>query len=411
MSTRAQILAEIAAQFPDNTSGAITPAKLRQVVGDIANSYNNSTDEGTPAASTTAHNADPAAHTNLARRARPLVKADGFSPLFAATGSAITLAQDCLVVLNGKTFDLTAGTAAQNDQVLAAGQDRAVYWTPDNTLVSSTNFSAPTGYTAPQVTKLGGAHYAPGGNAPAQAGGNTTPQFNPCSAWDLNFRPRCRDPRGMAFVVDGWIDIYLANATPDLLGTSAYAAPIADGSTLPKLPAFWGGDGTTTMSSFSYWSAVQYFAAFGKHLPRYSHLMNACYGVTENTSVGTEPTVTALDNLRTSRFGLMQATGSMWVWMDEHKDKIHQATLATGATAAQIEAWINAAKTYGGKAITESRGQIQTYGDSGHAAGLHGGNWIYGSTSGSRASDWSGSPAVSLSFIGARGRSDHLILP
>ena len=45
MSTRAQILAEIAAQFPDNTSGAITPAKLRQVVEDITNSYNNSTDE------------------------------------------------------------------------------------------------------------------------------------------------------------------------------------------------------------------------------------------------------------------------------------------------------------------------------------------------------------------------------
>ena len=38
MSTRAQILAEIAAQFPDNTSGAITPAKLRQVTEDLANS-------------------------------------------------------------------------------------------------------------------------------------------------------------------------------------------------------------------------------------------------------------------------------------------------------------------------------------------------------------------------------------
>lgn len=45
MSTRAQILAEIAAQFPDNTTGLITPAKLRQVVEDIANSYNNLTDE------------------------------------------------------------------------------------------------------------------------------------------------------------------------------------------------------------------------------------------------------------------------------------------------------------------------------------------------------------------------------
>lgn len=45
MSTRAQILAEIAARFPDNTTGLITPAKLRQVVEDIANSYNNLTDE------------------------------------------------------------------------------------------------------------------------------------------------------------------------------------------------------------------------------------------------------------------------------------------------------------------------------------------------------------------------------
>ena len=68
MSTRAQILAEIAAQFPDNTTGLITPAKLRQVVEDITNSYNNSTDEGTPAAATAAHNADPAAHLNIVRR-------------------------------------------------------------------------------------------------------------------------------------------------------------------------------------------------------------------------------------------------------------------------------------------------------------------------------------------------------
>ena len=53
MSTRAQILAEIAAQFPDNTTGLITPAKLRQVVEDIANSYNNLTDEPAVPASRT----------------------------------------------------------------------------------------------------------------------------------------------------------------------------------------------------------------------------------------------------------------------------------------------------------------------------------------------------------------------
>ena len=215
----------------------------------------------------------------------------------------------------------------------------------------------------------------------------------------------------MAFVVDGWIDIYLANTTPDLLGTSAYGAAIADGATLPKLPAFWGGNGTTAMGSFSYWSAVQYMAAYGKHLPRYSHLANACYGVTENTSVGTDPTITSLDNLRTSRFGLIQATGSMWCWVDEHKDKIHQVALASGATTAQIEEWINSAKTYSGKGISEWRGQVLTYGDSGHAVGLHGGNWSSSGVSGSRAGIWGNSPAVSSFYFGARGRSDHLILP
>lgn len=77
MSTRAEILAEIAAQFPDNTTGLITPAKLRQVVEDITNSYNNSTDEGTPAATTAAHNADPAAHLDeIARR----VESGGSTP-------------------------------------------------------------------------------------------------------------------------------------------------------------------------------------------------------------------------------------------------------------------------------------------------------------------------------------------
>ena len=48
MSTRAQILAEIAAQFPDNITGLITPAKLRQVVEDVTNScLVSETDAGT----------------------------------------------------------------------------------------------------------------------------------------------------------------------------------------------------------------------------------------------------------------------------------------------------------------------------------------------------------------------------
>ena len=87
MSTRAQILAEIAAQFPDNTSGAITPAKLRQVTEDLANSYNNSTDEGTPAASI----------TDLAEGRAPLLTGTQ-AQARAAIGAAAAIAQS---VFNG----------------------------------------------------------------------------------------------------------------------------------------------------------------------------------------------------------------------------------------------------------------------------------------------------------------------
>ena len=363
----------------------------------------------TAAAAIAAHNADAGAHPALLSLAPTLKKSSPYAPLFTASGQTIVTAQACYAQVGGIILPIVSGTSVSLP-TLAAGTDYAVYLLANGTLLASTNFSAPAGYTSATSTLLGGAHYAPGGNAAAEAGGDTAQQFNPYSSWDLRFRPKCSDPRGMAFVGDGWLDIYLANTTPDLLGTSAYGAVIADGSTLPKIPAYWGGNGTAAMPSFSYWEAVRYFAAYGKHLPRYSHLAAACWGVTENTSVGTKPATTALDNLRTSRFGLMQATGSMWVWMDEHKDKIHQAALAAGATAAQIEAWINAAKTYGNKAITESRGQIATYGDSGHAAGIHGGDWN-DNISGSRASFWNISPAHSGSNIGARGRSDHLCLP
>ena len=363
----------------------------------------------TAAAATATHNADAAAHPLLVALTRALTKSNPDAVLFTASGQAIVTAQSCYARVGGIIVSIASGTSVSLPS-LTAGTDYAIYLLPDGTLLASANFTAPAGYTSSQVLKLGGAHYAPGGNAAAQAGGDSTPQFNPCSAWDRNFRPKCPDPRGMAFTGEGWYDIYLANSSPDLLGTSAYGAAIADGATLPKLPAFWGGDGTTAMGSFSYWSAIQYLAAYGKHLPRYSQLSNACHGVTESTSVGPEPSVTALDNLRTSRFGLIQATGSMWCWIDEHKDKIHQAELASGATTAQIEAWINEAKMYSGKSLTESHGLVQTYGDVGHSVGLHGGDWGGSINAGSRATSWSFSPANSGSFVGARGRSDHLIL-
>jgi len=50
MSTRATLIAEIAASFPDNTSGAITPAVLRTFLTDVVNSGLIPATDGTPIA-------------------------------------------------------------------------------------------------------------------------------------------------------------------------------------------------------------------------------------------------------------------------------------------------------------------------------------------------------------------------
>lgn len=61
---------------------------------------------------------------------------------------------------------------------------------------------------------LGGFHFAPGGNAAARNGGDSVPAINPHSIWDRNFRPACKDPRGMALVaVPAYI--YLTNSSPN----------------------------------------------------------------------------------------------------------------------------------------------------------------------------------------------------
>ncbi len=50
MSTRDTLIAEIASSFPDNTSGAITPAVLRTFLTDLVNSGLIPATDGTPIA-------------------------------------------------------------------------------------------------------------------------------------------------------------------------------------------------------------------------------------------------------------------------------------------------------------------------------------------------------------------------
>jgi hypothetical protein len=227
---------------------------------------------------------------------------------------------------------------------------------------------------------LGGFHFAPGGNAPARGGGNTVPAINPCSLWDLNFRPACNDPRGMTLVRRAlappanplargqlapaylfWCDIYLTGVDHLQYGTSRFDVTIADGVDLPQKP-----DGNGLFEKFDFAAARALLAHHGKGLLSFEEFGSAAIGVTEETAAGTDPKITGLDAPRTSRFGLMQATGNMWVWGHDGDPDEPRAS-------------------------------------------IFGGSWHNGGYAGSRCANVDYWPASSGVNLGARGRCDHLM--
>jgi len=300
-------------------------------------------------------------------------------------GSAET-GQTIYVEVGGEVLEIASGTSIAMP-TLSAGTDYAIWVAPDGTLEADTSFT-----TAPTAggRKIGGFHYAPGGNATGTSGGNTTNQINEYSFWDLKYRPSCEDPRGMTLVADGfWADIYLLNTNPDVNGTSALGLTIADGNSPPIIPAAFGGNGSTDYGSFKWYECQEVFAAYGKKAPTYAEFMALAYGVTEETDRGSDPGTTQLDAARTSKWGVIQATGNLRVW---GRDVIADAT-GTGAY----------------RDITEGRGEIYTYNDDLYA-GDFGGDWNDGAPAGSRSSVWADSVAISTDFISGRGVCDHLVL-
>ena len=102
------------------------------------------------------------------------------------------------------------------------------------------------------------------------------------------------------------------------------------------------------------------------------------------------------DEKFTSKWGVVQAAGCMWTWGRDF------SYLADGADAAAITGW--SWKGLG-------RGGAYTQNTTGLVAALWGGSWANGSYCGSRASSWDVYPWNSSTYIGGRGRADHIRLP
>ena len=320
-------------------------------------------------------------------------KADPTTVAFTKTGAGTaSIKAGTKVVVAGTVVTFVAATAIDMP-ALTAGTDYAIWVKDDATIQATTNFSSAPG--AGNWRKIGGFHYAPGGNAAAQAGGDTTPAINAYSFWDLKFRPACPDPRGMTLVADSfWADIYLLGVDHLTNGTSKYNVSIADGSAPPKIPTKFGGTGSNAYSTLNWWVANEVLQSWGKRSPTYDEFAALAYGTTEATSSGGSdvPTTgvsgtgaTNAWNKFTSRWGVIQATGCMWIWGGE---------FGGGAAGASWTA------NTGGRGSTY---QMEN-------AVLLGGTWGNPAEAGSRCSVWSSSPTSSFSSRGARGVCDHLTL-
>lgn len=310
-------------------------------------------------------------------------KSDPTIVAWSKTGNFTVSSQVTLYIeINGVIKTIASGTAVSMPAA-TTGTDYAIWANPDGTLQATSNFTSPP---VAGARKVGGFHYSPGGHSGSPGGGNTTPQINQYSFYDLKFRPECQDPRGMTLVAGGfWADIYLLGVDHLTNGTSKYNVTMADGASPPKIPSLFGGNGTTAYGSLTWWESAEVMKSWGKRLPRYDEFAALAYGTTEASSVGTDQGSTVWNAAYVSKWGCDQVSGVMYQW---------GADFGGGAAAA---GWVN---------NTNGRGQTYQLPN----AVLLGGVWGDGASAGSRISSWSASPTYSGSTIGARGVCDHVVL-
>jgi hypothetical protein len=315
-------------------------------------------------------------------------------PLFTKT-AATTISVVAGAVLNGTIY--AAATAVTMPGSFTNNTDYAIWQNPTTgALVADASFvTAPAGATGGSV--VGGFHYIPSGRPTAFDNGSPTAaaEILEYSIWDLTWRPECPDPRGMT-CVDGrfWCDLYLCGST-SYAGTTFSAVPsskigltIADNGSPPLIPGFYGGDGSTAYSLTggnnpgSWYNFTEVAHSFGKRLMFSWEFQAAAFGAPEAGSRGSDPGTVIWE--RESKWGLAQATGTLWTWA------IERVGIYTSGTN------------------TNTGGRGTEYADAPRALRL-GGNWSSSAISGSRSAAWINVPSAGFSDIGARFAAGHQV--
>jgi hypothetical protein len=199
-----------------------------------------------------------------------------------------------------------------------------------------------------------------------------------------------------------WVDIYLCSTDTAANGTSKAGSNIASGTVLPKIPAAFNGNGTTTYPSLNWWVANELARANQKRLLQAHEFFEAAFGVTENQSIdataSTYPT-TQRNAGYTSKYGIEQASGHHNTWGQDSNFYSEAASPAYG--------W----KTVNGNtgAAGSERGAEYTAGTYGLSRVILGGSRTNGASSGSRTSLWNYFPWNSYWTVGLRAACDHMI--
>ncbi|WP_280568267.1 hypothetical protein [Chromohalobacter sp. 296-RDG] len=302
-------------------------------------------------------------------------KSDGSRAAWTAPTVSTLVTTSSLSLVVGPSLVTIAGGTDVALPALSPGTDYTIYAHADGTLEAVDADSA-----APSDTRaVGGFH------ASAGAGDIVT-----ASLWDLNWRPDAHSPRGMVRDPKSgiWADIYLMDTQYGVNGYSRNGAQIADDNDRPVTPDEYGGNGSDTYGSMSWWVAVDLAMAAGKRLPFYQEFTALAYGVVERQAVGSDPGTTQHQAGHRSACGCEQITGTLWQWGADIN-----GTSATGSSS-----W---------KELTEGRGDIYT---NSIRSPRFGAGWNGGSLAGSRASDWNNRPDYSGGRISARGVCDHMNL-
>lgn len=337
-----------------------------------------------------------------------LSKQDSFSPVFNKVGASIAIKAGTNVSFGDTTCSYDSVTYAVMPPLLA-GSNYRIAVKQDCSLEAYTYLTdLPSG-----AKVIGGFHHLPGGQAANyDQGGSGAPTILEWSIWDLNFRPACRNPRGMTRVGNAgfWIDIYFAGTTYAIDGVSRNNDTIITGANPPVRATDYGGNGVEKLTTFNWWDANEMVRQWGKRLPSYKEMVLAGFGTKEGQGRGLHPVKSGLDTHNagsvpdsafTSKWGLIQATGVLWIWT---------STLADWQGVASNNSW-------GWEAydVTGGRGKIIMQNNSDLTALLYGSQYVYqskhwagNSISGSRTTEtveklWDNSPNIA-----ARGACNHM---